>query len=79
MSGKYILVGSVLENVGKSAVSPGVHGQIGKIPHGQIWLDWGHILVGSVLENVGKSAVSPGVHGQIGKIPHGQIWLDWGL
>ena len=41
MSGSYFLWGSILENLGKTAVFPGGYGQIGEIPHGRIWPDWG--------------------------------------
>ena len=30
-----------VENFGKTAVFPGGYGQIGDIPHGRIWPDWG--------------------------------------
>ena len=33
MGGFYILIGSILEKCG--------FGQIGEIPHGRIWPDWG--------------------------------------
>ena len=41
MGGFYILIGSILENFGKTAVFPGGFGRIGEMPHGRIWPDWG--------------------------------------
>ena len=41
MGGFYILIGSILENFGKTAVFLGGFGRIGEMPHGGIWPDWG--------------------------------------
>ena len=45
MGGLYFLLSSNLEKCGfffgKTAVFPGGYGQIGEIPHGRIWPDWG--------------------------------------